>query len=332
MSRGNRGPLALGIDLGGTKILTAVVNPQGEMLSRDHSITPAQEGTDAVIAALLASAGKALAQAEITAAELDAVGLGAPGLSDPATGILFTSPNLPGWRDVPLRDIVTRKLGKKTVLINDANAAALGELHFGAARGARHFIYVTLSTGIGGGIVTDGKIYTGAAGTAGEIGHMVIADDGPVCKCGNRGCWEILASGTALMRESRKALREGRRSTIPDYAGGDIERVTAETVHQAAQAGDELARELIARNGYYVGVGLANLVNIFNPEIIVIGGGLANVGDMLLEPAIAEAKRRAFTQSFRAARFARAELGRNSGVIGAAIYALEETTIKGRKS
>ncbi|MFH1651830.1 MAG: ROK family protein [Chloroflexota bacterium] len=331
MSKGNRGPLALGIDLGGTKILTAVVNPKGEILSRDHSITPAQEGTDAVIAAMLASAGKALEQAEITAADMEAVGLGAPGLSDPATGILFTSPNLPGWQDVPLRDIVAGALGKKTVLINDANAAALGELHFGAARGARHFIYVTLSTGIGGGIVIDGKIYTGAAGTAGEIGHMVVADEGPVCQCGNRGCWEVLASGTALMRESRKSLREGRRSTIPDYAGGDIEKVTAVTVHQAAQAGDRLARELIARTGYYVGVGLANLVNIFNPEIIVIGGGLSNIGEMLLEPAFAEAKRRAFAPSFRAARFARAELGRNSGVIGAAVYALEETTGKGRK-
>jgi len=316
--------LVLGIDLGGTKILTAVTNAQGKILSRDHSITPAKEGQQAVVGSILESVGRALDQAHIVAADLAAIGLGAPGLSNPETGILFTSPNLPGWKDVPLRNIIEKELGRKAFLINDANAAAVGELYFGAGRGANNFVYITVSTGIGGGIIIDGKIYTGSIGTAGELGHMVIDDEGPQCNCGNRGCWETLASGTALAREARHSIGEGVATSLLKYADGNIEKINAEDIHEAAQSGDKLANELIARTAYYLGVGLANLINIFNPEVIVIGGGLSNIGDMLLEPAFKEAGRRAFKQSYQSVRFSRAELGRNSGVLGAAAYALEK--------
>jgi len=323
---------ALGIDLGGTKILTAVADAQGKMLSRDHSITPAKGGPDAVIKSILDSMSRVLTQAGITADSLAAIGIGAPGLSNPETGILYTSPNLPGWKDVPLRDIIEKEMGKKAFLINDANAAAIGELYFGAGRGARNLIYVTISTGIGGGIIIDGEIYAGATGMAGELGHMVIDDEGPVCNCGNRGCWEILASGTALAREARKRIKAGTRTSILDYAGGDTEKVTAEVIHKAAQADDNLARELITRTGYYVGVGLANLINIFNPEIIVIGGGLSHIGNMLLEPAYEEARKRAFRQAYDVVRFAHPELGRDSGVLGAAAFALKEMERSGKLS
>ncbi len=201
----------------------------------------------------------------------------------------------------------------------------MGELCFGAARNVCNFIYIGLGTGIGAGIVTDGKICAGAAGTAGEVGHMVIHDDGPRCNCGNRGCWEILASGAALARDARDKIKEGARSSILDYAGGDLEKVNAEVIQQAAQDGDRLAQELIARIAYYLGVGLANLINIFNPEMIVIGGGLSNMGDRLLGPAYEEAGRRAFKQAYRVVRFARAELGRNSGVLGAAAFARDSS-------
>jgi glucokinase len=320
----NTGDLILGVDLGGTKILTAVVNSQGKMLSRDHSITPAQKGHKAVIQSILESVHRALGRADVAISDLIVIGVGAPGLLNPETGILFTSPNLPGWRDVPLRDIIQEKLGKKTFLINDANAAALGEFYFGAARGARNFIYITISTGIGGGIVIDGKIYSGAIGAAGEVGHMIVDDDGPICNCGNRGCWETLASGTALAREARHRIEEGVRTSILEYADGDVEKVTAQVIHSAARHGDSLAKELIGRTGYYVGVGLANLVNIFNPELIVIGGGLSSIGDMLLKPAFKTAGERAYKEAFQAVRFASAELGRNSGVLGAAAFALQE--------
>ena len=320
----NADDLALGIDLGGSKILTAVISSQGKMLSRDHSITPARKGHEAVIQSILESAHRTFKQANVDISALTAIGIGAPGISNPKTGILFTSPNLPGWQDVPLRDIMQESLGKKTFLINDANAAALGEFYFGAARGVHNFIYITLSTGIGGGVVIDGRIYTGAIGVAGEVGHMTIDDDGPVCNCGNRGCWETLASGTALAREARHRIKEGVRTSILEYAGGDVEKVTAQVIHSAAERGDSLAEELIARTSYYVGVGLANLINIFNPELIVIGGGLSNIGDMLLEPAFKTAGERAYKQAFQAVRFASAELGRNSGVLGAAAFALQE--------
>jgi len=320
----NADDLILGVDLGGTKILTAVTNSQGKMLSRDHSITPAQKGHKAVIQSILESVHRALGRADVAISDLIVIGVGAPGLLNPETGILFTSPNLPGWRDVPLRDIIQEKLGKKTFLINDANAAALGEFYFGAARGVRNFIYITLSTGIGGGIVIDGKIYSGAIGAAGEVGHMTIDDDGPICNCGNRGCWEMLASGTALAKEARHRIKEGVKTSILEYAEGDVEKVTAQVIQSAAEQGDSLAKELIGRTGYYVGVGLANLVNIFNPELIVIGGGLSNIGDMLFEPAFKVAGERAYKEAFQAVRFASAELGRNSGVLGAAAFALQE--------
>ena len=328
----NSEPLILGVDLGGTKILTAVANSQGKMLSRDHSVTPAAKGPEKVIQSILKSAGRALAQAGIATSQLSAIGIGAPGLSNPETGILFTSPHLPGWRDVPLRDIIERELGKKTFLINDANAAALGEFYFGAGQRACHFIYITISTGIGGGIIIDGEIYTGASGAAGEVGHMTIDDDGPLCNCGNKGCWETLASGTALAREARLRMKQGGKTAILDYAGGDMDKVTAQVIHTAAKAGDNLAKELIARTGYYIGVGLANLINIFNPELIVIGGGLSNIGDMLLEPAFKVAGERAYKEAYQAVRFAPPELGRNSGVLGAAAFALQEMKRAGKNS
>ena len=322
--RKNSESLILGVDLGGTKILTAVVNSQGKMLSIDHSCTPAAEGPDAVMQSIVESTGRALDQAEIAIYELDAIGIGAAGLSNPETGIIFTSPNLPGWRDVPLRDVIEKRLGKKTFLINDANAAALGEFYFGAGRGSRNFIYITISTGIGGGIIIDGKIYTGATGAAGEVGHMTIDVNGPLCNCGNKGCWEILASGTALAREAKHRIKDGVKTSILDYVDGDMEKVTARVIHTAAQQGDSLAKEVIARTGYYVGIGLANLINIFNPEMIVIGGGLSNIGDMLLGPAFEEAGKRAYREAFEVVRFAPAELGRNSGVLGASAFALQE--------
>jgi glucokinase len=330
----DRDDLILGIDLGGSKILAAVVDPQGTMVSSYESVTPATKGREAIIQCIVDSARGAVEQAHIAMSQISAVGVGAAGISNPEAGILFTSPNLPGLREVLLADIIQERLGKKTFIINDANAAALGEFYYGAARDARNFIYITISTGIGGGIVIDGEIYTGAIGIAGEVGHMTIDDNGPICNCGNKGCWETLASGTALSREAKLRISKGVKTSILEYAGGDIENVTPRAIHSAAEKGDKLAKELIAQTGYYVGVGLASLMNIFNPELIVMGGGLSNIGDMLLEPAFKTAEKRAYKEAFQAVRFALAELGGNSGVIGAATFALREMKRlqRGRKS
>ena len=287
-------------------------------------MTPAAKGREAVVQCIVESAHDALQQARLAMSEISAVGIGVAGISNPEAGILFTSPNLPGLREVLLADIIQEKLAKKTFIINDANAAALGEFYFGAARNSRNFIYITISTGIGGGIVIDGKIYAGAIGIAGEVGHMTIDDNGPVCNCGNRGCWETLASGTALAREAKARISEGVKTSILEYARGSIENVTPQVIHSAAEKGDKVAKELIAQSGYYVGVGLANLLNIFNPELIVIGGGLSNIGDMLLGPAFKTAEKRAYKEAFQAVRFASAELGGNAGAIGAAKFADQE--------
>ncbi|MFA5316686.1 MAG: ROK family protein [Dehalococcoidales bacterium] len=318
----NETPLVAAVDLGGSKILSVVADAHGNIISRDLRKTSAARGPEAVIDAILESLRGVISEAGVSASKLCGIGLGAPGVSNPETGVVFTSPNLPGWHDVPLRDIIARETGLKTLLINDANAAALGELCFGAARGVRNFIYITISTGIGGGIVINGELYGGASGTAGEIGHMTIADDGPPCTCGNRGCWEQLASGTALAREARRRIGEGAASVILECAGGNIERVTAEAVSRALDRGDALAAELVAQTSYYLGVGFANLINIFNPELIVIGGGLSNMGEKLLSPAYQVAGQRAFKESYRAVRFARAELGADAGVLGAAALIL----------
>jgi glucokinase len=320
----NPKPVVLGVDLGGSKILTAVINTQSKILSHDYRATPASKGAEVVVQEILDSADHALEQAGISGARLRAIGIGAPGISNPERGIVFTSPHLPEWHNVPLRDIIEKRSGKKTFLMNDANAAAVGELHFGAGRGARNFIYITISTGIGGGIVINGELYTGAIGTAGEVGHMTIDDNGPLCNCGNKGCWETLASGSALAREAKHQIQKGVPTSILHYAGGDVQKVTAEIIQTAAEHGDALAKELIARTSYYLGIGLANLINLFNPELIIIGGGLSNMGDMLLSPAFKVAGDRAYKEAYRAVRFALAELGVNSGAIGAAAFALSE--------
>ncbi len=270
--------LVLGVDLGGTKTLCAVASRRGEIIGRDLRPTLAVDGPEAGVRALLDAMHGALADAGVAPGEVVGIGLGVPGLIDVDAGVMLTSPNLPGWRDVPLRDIVQREFGVATHLVNDASAAALGEARYGAGRGVSNFVYVTLSTGIGAGIVIDGKLYVGKFGGAGELGHMTIQADGPPCTCGGNGCWETLASGTALTRDAKQQLSAGEASLMLDYADGDIGRVDAPLIHRAALAGDRLANELIVLAGYYVGIGLANIINIFNPELIVLGGGLTNLG------------------------------------------------------
>ena len=315
-------PQVLGIDIGGTKILAAVVAASGEVLGRGLLPTPEEPGEKEIIRAVCTAARNAARQAGVDFERISGVGLGVAGVSDPAKGILHTSPNLPGLRDFPICRAITKELSWPSFLINDANAAALAEHRWGAAKNVRHFVYITVSTGIGGGIIINGELYTGASGAAGEIGHMTIDVNGPACNCGNHGCWETLASGTALARRAREEIASGAKTAILELAGGDIDSVKAEHVSRAASGGDALAGELITQTGRYLGVGFANLINLFNPELIVIGGGLANIGEPLLKPAYEEAKARAFTRSYEAVSFVPAALGVDSGVLGAAAEAM----------
>lgn len=315
----------LGVDLGGTKIAAALATTRGEMLARGRSPTHAQAGPDAVIEGICATINEVLSAKALEPSRLLGIGIAAAGIIDSANGKVIFSPNLPGWHEVPLRDAIEQQFGIPAYLGNDANLAALGEWHFGVGEKVANLIYVTVSTGIGGGIIADGKLYTGACGTAGEIGHMTIDVNGPRCRCGNVGCWEALASGTALAREAVMRITEGARTSIIELVGGDASKIDAKIVGLAARQGDELAQDLVSHLGYYFGVGLANLVNIFNPELILIGGGVAKIGDLLLQPAIKVVKERAFSASANAVEIKPAILGDDSGIMGAVAFVLEHS-------
>jgi len=219
--------------------------------------------------------------------------------------VVTASPNIPEFQDLPIRERVEERFGLPTLLLNDASAAALGEHTFGAGRGFHHLLYLTISTGIGGGIIADDRLYLGAQGAAGEVGHQVIEAKGPRCHCGSRGCLEALASGWAIAREAKRRLKK---------------RMTAEMVHRAAREGDPLAREVIERAGEYLGIGLANLVNLFNPELLILGGGVANMGELLLGPAERAMRQRAFALPAGIVKMVPPALGDDPGLLGVAAW------------
>jgi glucokinase len=317
--------LILGVDLGGTKIATALATAQGEILARGYSPTPAQAAPEAAVDSILATIKKTISSRKLKASQVLGIGIAAAGLIDGDKGEVISSPNLPSWHEVPLRDIVEQRFAVPAYLGNDATLAALGEWHFGLKREIANLIYITVSTGIGGGIIADDRLYTGAYGVAGEIGHMTIDINGPHCNCGNIGCWETLASGTALAREAVSQITAGANTSIIGLVNGDMSKVDAEAVSLAAKQGDKLAKALISRLGYYLGVGLVNLVNIFNPELVLIGGGVAKMGDLLLQPAIDIVKERAYSMAAHAVEIKPALLGDDSSLLGAVAFVLEHS-------
>lgn len=316
---------AIGVDLGGTKVLTAVVRDDGSVLARDRVPTP-QEGPDSVVAAVAGTVERVLAEGRLSVRDLVGVGVGVPGPLNPDTGMVFAPPNLKGWHDVPFGELLTGRLGARTFLENDADAAAVGEWRFGAGRGVDDLVYITVSTGIGGGIIIRGELLTGVSGTAGEIGHMTIDVNGPRCICGNTGCLEVLAAGPAIARMAQDAVRSGQPTTLLARAGGSMEDITARVVAASAAAGDAVAARVFNRAATYIGVGVANLLNLLNPAMVILGGGVSKAGDLLLDPVRATARERAFERPARDARIVLAQLGDDVGAIGAATVAFMRTT------
>jgi glucokinase len=308
---------AVGIDVGGTKINAFRVARDGTVLDRGHAATPADD-EEATVAAMIE-----LARA-LVGEDVIAVGVGAAGLNETATGMLRFAPNL-AWRNVPIALRLQEALGLPVQVDNDANTAAFAEYRFGAGRGYRHLLLVTVGTGIGGGIVSDGRLFRGANGFAAEIGHIIVEPGGPLCGCGNRGCWEQVASGGAIGRIGREAVAEHPHSLIARLAGGDPANVTGAVVTEAGLGGDDVAVSLLAEVGRRLGEGIAGLVNTLDPQIVVVGGGAIQAGDLLLEPA-----RRAFHDSVEAPDYrprvpiVPAQLANDAGAIGAAALALEE--------
>jgi glucokinase len=314
----------IGVDIGGTKILTALFNAGGKMLLKNTHPTLVHEGVDAVINRLCKAIDSLLEQKNLKPSDLGGICIACAGGIDSGSGVVVTpSPNMPDWTDIPLAEIIGKKFRIKTHVINDASAAALGEHRCGAGKGVDNLVLLTLGTGIGGGIITDGILYLGAVGAAGELGHMTIDDRGPLCGCGNHGCLEMLASGIAVARQAVERIREGETSVLTGMADGNLESITAEMVGEAARKSDKLAWEVIEQASYSLGVGMVNIVNIFNPEMIIIGGGMAAMGDMLIEPGRKMVKERAFPVASRVVSIVPASLGNEAGVYGAAAFALE---------
>lgn len=310
----------LGIDLGGTQVKTAVVSADNRILGRHTHDTPAKAGPEAVVDAMVASARESLRSAGVAAA---AAGIGAPGPMDWRSGVVFSPPNLPGWRNVPLAEMMYERLRMPCFVDNDANLACLGEFTAGAGRGVECMCMLTLGTGVGGGIVVFGRLLRGIDGTAAEIGHMTLHRDGRLCGCGARGCLEAYASVTGLVRTVREALEEGRESSLTKMAGSDLGKLTGKMISDAAHAGDALAKWAIEETGDWIGVGLATLINLLNPEKIVLGGGMIAAGEMLFRPVRERALRDAFEVPAKRVQIVPAELGEDAGVFGAAAAARE---------
>jgi glucokinase len=310
----------VGVDLGGTTIITVVTDIHGKVIASVKCLSEVKEGVKAVINRIVDTIYATVAKAKLQIDEVLTIGIGAPGPLSTKTGIIIDAPNLDGWVNVPLRDLVKKAFNQKipVFLENDANAAAYGEFWIGTGKNVSTLIILTLGTGIGGGIIIDKKLYRGPDDTAGELGHISVFPNGPVCNCGNNGCLEAIASATGMVNRAVDALRLGRRSLIRDLAEHDLNRVTAKMIYQAVLKGDKLAKDIMQETGRYIGIAAASLVNIFNPEMIVFSGGMINAGDYLLDPIRDEVKKRAFPQPAKRVKILPAKLGENAGAIGAA--------------
>jgi len=308
------------LDLGGTNIRAALCEEDGRIIRRTSCGTGAEEGKDAVLGRIIDSLEKVIGGER---ADVRAIGIGAPGPLDPWEGVIFEAPNLPGWHNVPLKKIVADHFGIPTFVGNDANVAALAEHRFGAGRGFSHIIYITVSTGIGGGIIIEDRLLLGARGLAGEVGHITVEANGPRCNCGNIGCLEALASGPAIAREAARRIREGERSLITELIEGDLDELEAEVVTRAAQQGDRLAREVLRRAGFYLGIGIVSYMHLFNPSRIIIGGGVANAGPLLFDPINEVISQRAMSHFREGFAVVPAALGGDVGLLGAMLLALD---------
>jgi glucokinase len=314
--------LTIGVDVGGTKVLALAADRGRPEYVGPQARRPTPRGAEAVADAIAAVVEEVR---DATGEPLAGVGLGVPGLVD-RSGRLRVGPNLPDVLDYPFADVLGERLGVPVAVDNDATCAAWAERERGAARGAADAVLVTLGTGIGAGVIAGGQLQRGANGFAGEPGHMVVDPNGPWCPCGRRGCWERFASGSGLGRLARDAAHAGRAARVVELAGGDPESVRGEHVTAAAKEGDEEALTVLGDFAWWVALGIANLVNLLDPSVVVVGGGLVSAGDVLLDPVRAAYHDLVLAdQSRPPCAIVRAELGELAGAIGAALIAADRT-------
>ena len=317
-------PYAIGIDVGGTKIAAGLVSRAGTIEHRLSTRGHAEQDPETVIAAIEQAYQDLLSQSGVNPADVEAVGLGFAGNTNGPAGVVLVSSNLPAWNNFPLRDALARKLGVQVVLDNDANVCAVGEHRYGAGRGCSDMAYITFSTGLGIGIIINNQIYAGHTGTAGELGHVVIELGGALCPCGKRGCVMAYGSGIGISRMVYERVEAGAETSLGELVRGETQRIAVEAVADAATQGDEVAGDIIRTAGRYCGVALSMIVQILNPEVIVVGGGLTRVGPMLMDPALEAMRANTQPELWDSVRVVPWQLGDDLGVIGAAAKAFAD--------
>ena len=309
--------LVAGVDLGGTKILSLIFDGAHRVVGRDQRATDDEQGGPEAVMRRMAESVRAAAAGR----ELSCAGISAAGPLDLRRGVVTTPPNLKGWHDVPLQARLSELLRLRCTLAHDGDCGAVAEHRLGAGTGVRNLVYVTLGTGVGGGLILDGKLYSGASGSAGEIGHMVVEPEGRTCNCGRRGCLEAMTAGAYLALDAADIVRVEPQGILARLVRESGDEPDAKLLVEAAEAGDARAEAAVRRAGGYLGSGLANLVNIFNPEMIVLGGSLLRMGELYFGPARQVMQRDAFAQPLRDLRLVDAQLGPDAPAIGAALLA-----------
>ena len=314
----------IGIDLGGTNIVAGVVNENYEIVAKAKCKTACPRPADEIMDDMAGMAREAAETAGVPLTEVEWVGVGSPGIADTETGVIVFANNL-GFHDVPLREGLKQRLGKTVYIGNDANAAAFGEFMAGAARGSENMIAITLGTGVGGGIVLNSKIYTGFNFAGAELGHMTLVAGGRPCSCGRNGCYEAYASATAHNAFTKEAMEANPDRKMWELCGGDISRVSGRTAFDGMRAGDKAAKEVTDRYIGYFSEGIISIVNIFQPEIVCVGGGISKEGDILLAPVRELLKTECYSRFCKKQpQIVTAKLGNDAGVIGAALLGFAE--------
>lgn len=307
----------IGIDLGGTNIVAGVVDENYKLIATAGCKTNTPRPADDIISDMACVAREAVKKAGLTMDDVDGVGVGSPGTCNPVSGVVERAANL-GFINEPIQAKLQKLLDKPVHIENDANAAAYGEMLAGAAKGTSHSICITLGTGVGGGAIVDGKIFSGHNFAGGEFGHTVIVADGEPCTCGRRGCWEAYSSATALIRQTKAAMDAHKDSVMWELSDNGM-HVNGRTAFDAMRAGDEAGKQVVDQFIRYLACGLANMVNVFQPEVLCIGGGISREGETLLSPVRELIAKEQFAQTTKSkTRFVAAELGNDAGIIGAA--------------
>jgi glucokinase len=315
--------LAVALDLGGTFLKTALINNKGEILAR--GMEPTGPTPKAVIKQMVDATEEYKSHPAAKNKKIAAIGIGAPGPLDINTGVVIVAPNLPTWKNVHLTEPLTKATGLPAFLDNDANLAALGESWLGAGREVDSMILITLGTGVGGGLILNNEIWHGIDSTGGEIGHMIVVPNGLQCACGSKGCLEAYASATAIVKRTKAHIKEGRKTGLVKMVDGKLNRLTSKLVYEASQKGDRLAIKVMKETGEYLGYALASLINLLNPEIIALGGGVVNGATDILKEARAVGKFNAFKTPAKRVRIIKAKMGGDAGVYGAAKLAFTKS-------